>query len=474
MRRIVLGADAGTHGVRVLAVSLPDCSVVGKSIRFYKQRGDSAQDLEQTFLEALQDLTLPSHTSVAGLGITHQRGTVIPVDEDCRPLATAFSDSDTRALDAAGFLRQGIDPAAYYDVSGCPVVSFNGFAKVLWCRENIPALFERAAAWLSPQDYLLSRLTGKLQMSQGSALRSGFLNVRTRRMNTELLPDAAFLRVPCTPVGECCGVAADEWAKRVPLLKQVPLYAVPGDQPAAVLGAGAADGTRMVMNLGTTFVTSIAGGNLCADQDRLITTEILPLGFYSPEFGTGAGGQFMDFLTRTLWGETPQDCLSWSRFDELAAGVPAGAEGLRIVPLLWQATSPGVSGRISGLRAEHTRAHFLRAAYEGLSYEAGIAVRKMESVCGQNADTIRVFGGLSACRTFLQILSSVSGKTVEATGEQQASAYGAALTVAIGLGVFQTYGELCSLTGWTTRVCQPKAEECDRYESEFERYCEQR
>jgi sugar (pentulose or hexulose) kinase len=77
---------------------------------------------------------------VAGLGITHQRGTVIPVDEDCRPLATAFSDSDTRALDAAGFLRQGIDPAAYYDVSGCPVVSFNGFAKVLWCRKTYPSV----------------------------------------------------------------------------------------------------------------------------------------------------------------------------------------------------------------------------------------------------------------------------------------------------------------------------------------------
>lgn len=474
MRQIVLGADAGTHGVRVLAVGLPDGSVLGSGIRYYERGGDSAQELEETFLEALQALTLPADASVTALGITHRRGTVIPVDEACRPLAPAFCDSDDRALDGVGFLRHGIDPAAYYAVSGCPVVSFNGFAKVLWCRENMPALYGRAAAWLSPQDYLLSRLSGTLQMSQGSALRSGFLDVRARRMNTELLSGADFLRVPCVPVGECCGVVSDRWEKHVPWLKGVSLFAVPGDQPAAVLGAGAAGGACMAMNLGTTFVTSVVGENVCSDGEGLVTTEILPLGLYAPEFGTGAGGQFMDFLTRTLWDEIPQDSPSWSRLDELAAGVAAGADGLRIVPLLWQATSPGVSGRIEGLRAEHARAHFLRAAYEGLAYEAEIAVRKMTAACGRRADTIRVFGGLSACCTFLQILSSVTGKTVEAAGEKQASAYGAALTAAIGLGVIHTAEDLRDVTGRTRLVCRPETEEYERYETEFERYCRQR
>lgn len=473
-RQVVLGADAGTHGVRILALRLPDCAVVAQSASGYRRTLDDgvqeldARELEQAFFRALEALELPADAEAVALGITHQRGTVIPVDADCRPLAPAFCDSDERALDEEGYRAGGVDPDEYFRRSGCPVVSFNGFSKILWCRRNAPALYEAAAAWLSPQDYLLSRLTGRLQLSEGSALRSGILDIERRALWRDLLPGAPFLQLPCTAVGGDCGAAAAQWAGQFPALRRARLFAVPGDQPAAFLGTGAGPGT-MAMNLGTTFVASTESDRPARDPDRKITTEVLPGGRYAPEFGTGAGGQFLDFLTGLLLGAAPDRAEEWARLDREALSVPAGAQGLRIVPLLWQVTSAGVDGRITGLRPFHTRAHFLRAAYEGLACEARLSVRRL-SACAAPPRALRVFGGLSALPGFLQILASVLGVPVEAAAQPQASAFGAGLTCALGLGALDG-AALRGAAGAPRCIRYPNREEQVYYEQAFQRYC---
>lgn len=475
----VLGADAGTHGVRILALRLPDCTVAARSICGYRRRvGDGVQELdakelERAFFEALHTLELPQGARVAALGITHQRGTVIPVDAGCVPLAPAFCDSDERALDAAGYRAEGLDPGGYYQRSGCPVVSFNGFSKILWCRRYRRELFDRTAAWLSPQDYLLSHLTGTLQMTEGSALRSGILDIQKRELACDLLFDAPFLRLPLTAVGASCGEADRSVVRKFPVLERALLFAVPGDQPAAVLGAGAAVPNAAAINLGTTFVVSAVSGSPVKDPEGLVTTEVLPGGLYAPEFGTGAGGQFMDFLTALLYGSVPDSEAKWAEIDGLAAGTPAGAQGLRIVPLLWQAASAGIEGCMSGLRPFHTRRHFFRAAYEGLTYETLLSLTKL-SAWTDTCEVLRVFGGLSRQPGFLQILASVTGKRVEAVGETQASALGAGLTCALGLGAVRSAGALPDISSAHRRTLYPNKEERLYYEQAFQEYCTRR
>lgn len=475
VKQLVLGADVGTHGVRILAVSVPDCAVLAQSSRSCGRIcAEGVQELdmaevERAFTGALEALKLPPDTVVAGVGITHQRGTIVPVDGQCVPLANAFCDSDERALDEAGFREYGFDSAVYYERTGCPVVSFNGFAKILWCRKHRPDLYQTAAAWLSAQDYLLSRLLGRLQMSAGSVLRNGFLNIRSRLPDIRLLSDAPFLQGPCAAVGACVGLVSENWAARFPFLRGAKLFAVPGDQPAAVLGSGVLRCTTMAMNLGTTFVTSTITETVPQDRTCMVTVEVLPFGLYAPEFGTGAGGQFLDFLTGLFYGQTPRNADTWSMLDHEAAEAPPGADGLQIVPLLWQATSAGIEGRIAGLRPFHNRAHLLRAAYEGLAYEARLSVDKLAG-CTTVPQRLRVFGGLSGCDTFLKILSSVLGIPVEAAGQKQSSAFGAALTCAAGLGYARSMEQLRQFPAQPRCTHHPIGKERGFYETEYKRY----
>lgn len=468
---VVLGVDAGTHGVRALALDVADRRAVAQSVCAYSRisRGDTqtldATALENAFFQALESLTLPDGCRVEALGVTHQRGTVIPVDADCRPLAPAFCDSDNRALCGDGFLESGLDPQSYYETSGCPVVPFNGLAKILWCRRHMPTLYQKTAAWLSPQDYMLSRLTGRMQLTEGSALRNGYLDVEKRRLASFPGLETPFTRFSCTPVGGCCGKAADR--PRISFLKDLPLYAVPGDQPAAFLAVGAASPARAAMNLGTTFVASVRSAVPARDRQAIVTTEVLPFGLYAPEFGTGAGGQFMDFLTNLFFGGPPMDAATWTALDQGAGDIAPGGEGLRIVPLLWQATSAGAQGRMEGLKPFHTRAHFVRAAYEGLACEARLSLEKLAE-CTEVPGTLAVFGGMSRCNAFLDILASMTGKRVEAAAQTQASAQGAALCCMIGLGIFADMEQISMAMESSSRVYMPRNEAF--YDTYFQEY----
>ena len=475
--QFVLGADAGTHGIRILAMRLPDCHIAAKSAaQYHRVLANGLQELHaealtEAFCKAMDELALPPHAEIKAIGITHQRGTLFPVDASGKALASAFCDSDERAADAAEYLKAGIDSAAYYRNSGCPIVSFNGFSKILWCRENLPKLFAEAKAWLSPQDYLLTMLSGQLQISEGSALRGGFLNVRTRKIWTELLPEWKDQNLDCTPVGESCGTVSAAWAERWPALRHTKLVAVPGDQPAAVLGCGT--GTESVaINLGTTFVASMIAEQPVLDPSAMITTEVLPCNAYSPEFGTGAGGQFMDLLM-TLMG-AGGDPERWSRLEREADALPIGAEGLRIVPLLWQVTSAGIEGRISGLRPFQTQGHLMRAAYEGLAYETRLSVERLRRCVDQKIQTIRVFGGLSTSELFLKILASVMALPIEAAMEQQSSAVGAGLVCMLALHEYTDLDELRNAVGKPRCVVHPDREMTELYEREFQSYCEWR
>ncbi len=485
----VLGIDAGTHGIRILALRTSDAGVICTSQAPYERHVRNgiqeldAEAVRSAFEEALLNLPLPDHAAVCALGITHQRGTVLPVKDENGfpvPLHPALCDSDERAASGSEYRAMGIDPDRYYRESGCPVVSFNGFSKILWMKAHEQSLFAQTDAWLSIQDYLLSLLSGRILNTEGSLLRNGLLDIHTRKPHAGHLNAAGLKIGSFTGVGEDCGSVSAEMALKFPFLEKARLIAVPGDQPAAYWGAAEGVPDIAAMNLGTTFVVSIASGKPLFSADGLITTEVLPDGLYSPEFGTGAGGQFMDFLKSILAPEK-ENAQFWQEMNFLSGKIPAGADGLKIVPLLWQVTSGGVEGCIRGLLPHHTPAHFVRAAYEGLAFEAALSVRKVFKAAAEDdrsfvrPDVLRVFGGLSASRVFLQILASVLGMKVCKAGQMQSSAYGAGLVCINSLaGTLHSAGRKTdagtSKTAVPSEVFLPDKTEEAYYERAFEQY----
>ncbi len=307
-------------------------------------------------------------------------------------------------------------------------------------RRHEPAAFARTAKYLLLEDYLLYRLTGEYVTERSLQADTLFLDVRSGRW---WQPMFDFIGITTGQMGRLCdpgevvGPLSPDGAAALGL---TPLtLAVTGamDQMMGALGAG---------NAAPGLATETTGGALAivATLDRffLDPQRRMPTMFHARP------------ATYALmpWAQTAGMALKWFRdqFYALesqvvyasyadpymlmtgqAAAVPAGSDGLIVLPHLEGAACPEFNpyarAVFFGASMRHTRAHFTRGILESVAY---MLKRNLDTVeeLGIPVDRIRSIGGGARSRLWLQIKADVLQKPVEAPEIEEAALLGAALS----------------------------------------------
>jgi len=146
-------------------------------------------------------------------------------------------------------------------------------------------------------------------------------------------------------------------------------------------------------------------------------------------------------LTRWFRDECARDMDDSEAYASLfasAEGERAGSEGLLVLPYFsgerTPINDPYASGVIAGLRLSHTRAQMFRAILEGV----GFGVRhNLETFADIGADVRRIVavGGGAQTRTWLQIVSDISGVTQILPKVTVGAAYGNAFLAGRAAGL---------------------------------------
>jgi xylulokinase len=123
--------------------------------------------------------------------------------------------------------------------------------------------------------------------------------------------------------------------------------------------------------------------------------------------------------------------------DEAAAGIQPGSEGLLFQPHLLGEWAPywdeHLRANFIGATMRHTRAHFTRAALEGVAFSLRDAIEGLAKI-GLHYGEYRLIGGGAKSRLWAQIVSDVLGQEL-LLPRQQDAAYGAALITAVAAGL---------------------------------------
>ena len=126
-----------------------------------------------------------------------------------------------------------------------------------------------------------------------------------------------------------------------------------------------------------------------------------------------------------------------SLFDDLIASVPPGSMGLTVQPY-WSPglRNPGPEGKgaIIGFGDVHTRAHFYRALIEGLAYGLRAGRELIEGRTRRPITRLMISGGGAQSDGAMQIAADVFNLAAERPQVAEASALGAAMLAAAGLG----------------------------------------
>jgi xylulokinase len=157
-----------------------------------------------------------------------------------------------------------------------------------------------------------------------------------------------------------------------------------------------------------------------------------------------------------------------ARACQLAATVPPGAEGLIFLPHLTGEAAPHLDpearGAWFGLTRRHDHRHLARAVIEGVAFAARGVVEAIEALAG-TAREIRLSGGGSQNRLWLEIFANVLGRRIT-VGAAHSSARGAAL---LAMAMATARDPLALAAEWAVAgtPIEPEPETAARYELHY-------
>jgi len=192
--RIYLILDIGTSDIKCACVD-SDYKILSQHLRKFpiEQKQNTFEvDFNHFFnttnnllKECLADPNLKRST-IEALLITSQAQTFTAVDADISPIYKGIVWLDERAEREAAYLKKKLPEFAQLAGFKRPLPSLY-ISKLLWLKQNQPAVFEKARAFPLINEYLVYRLTGKFYCDLTSFGMGGLYDFRQNAINTKLL-----------------------------------------------------------------------------------------------------------------------------------------------------------------------------------------------------------------------------------------------------------------------------------------------
>jgi len=394
-----------------------------------------------------------SPSEIAGLALTTQRATMVCLDGGGHVLRPAILWLDQRRCDHPPEL--GVLWHALFGLAGANglIRHFQREAEANWLAEYQPALWHETKKYLFLSGYLSYRLTGDYVDSIGAQV--GYVPFEYKRLDWARHGDwkwkAVAIRHDQLPTlvapGQRLGALSRIAAEELGLPPRLPIIAAAADKACEVLGSGALEPDVAALSFGTTATINTTQPRYLEVQRLLPAYPAALPGAWNTEVQIYRGFWMVSWFKREFAHR--EQALARERgvpveslFDELVRGVPPGSQGLTLQPY-W---SPGVrdpgpeaKGAIIGFGETHTRAHFYRAILEGLAYGLRAGREQIERKIGLRIRRVLVAGGGSQSDTAMQITADVFGLPAERPEVYETSALGAAINLAVGLGLHPDY-----------------------------------
>ncbi len=491
MTRLVVAIDVGTSGVRAMLFDTTG-AVLASAYEEFNSLFPSPSWVEQeapnwwtttckVVGQVMRAGTFDPH-DVAGISVTNQRETIVPIDAEGRPLRRAIVWQDRRTVPQCDHIRELLGREEVYRTTGLTIDPYFSAPKILWIKQNEPDLFERTHKFLLVHDFVVLKMTGRTVTDYSNASRTMLFDIKRAQWSDRMLEALGIpeekLPEPVRP-GTIVGELTGDAARHCGLAEGTPVVAGGGDQQCAALGVGVVKEGMIKTTTGTgTFMLAYSDSPRLDPEMRLLCSRHVVGDSFVVEasmFTTGSALRwFRDNLGREECeeaeerGADPYDVMA-----QRAEKVPPGAEGVIHIPHFVGAGAPYwnpyARGVFAGLALGHTRAHLIRAILEGVAYEIRTNLDVVRSL-GLDVSEMRVTGGAAKSDIWMQIQADVLGVPVIRTEVGEATALGAAILAATGVGLFSDVREAAGEMVRLRSRLEPVPDRREVYDRAFERY----
>ncbi len=422
---------------------------------------------------------LPDTGAIRGVAVTGFGMDGLPINKVGNALYPMISWHCPRTEGQASRFSNCMGRDEIFRLTGKQAMHIDSIYRMMWIKENHPAIMEKTDKWLLAEDYINHMLCGSKTIDYSMACTTSVFDPETCKWVDRLITAADIplhIFPECVQSGTPIGTVTEAASRKTSLKKGTPVIQGGHDYICAALAVGCIT-PQNVLNVTGTWemavqtVTKVQKSRAIFDSGCYIESHAAR--GKSCCVGSGVCADMLEWFKGQFAFEeqmTGQETGVWERLMEKAAA--GDSNGCFFLPHFSGAYAPVADSRslgaFIGLSNDVTRGGMIRAMVEGLNYQFRGILEALEAASGIRADKILGVGGAARNAFWMQNKADVTGRTIKIPDVYEATPLGAALLAGIGTHVYKDEKDAVSSTCRPGRTYTPDKTMHERYSEHYQ------
>lgn len=477
MSNYLLGVDIGTGSSKGVLIESVSGTVLAQSTIPHgvslPHPGWVEQDAETIwwgeFVQIVKDLLQESGVAprdILGVGVSGIGPCVLPVDEEFNPLRPAILYGvDTRATAEIEQYLQDLGEEEVFRRAGCELSASAVAPKILWLYNNEPEVYNKARWFLTCQNFIVARLTGKASIDNYTASTySPIIDVEKR----------SWIDETTAGINPTAKLPQKYWTTEVVGGVTLQAAKTTGLQPGTPIIAGTIDAAAEAVSIGNYSVGDTMGMFGSSNSIIAITSAYTRsktfwgLNWLFPDQyavvgGMATVGSLTKWFLETVYRPAPDapEQNPYAQMADLLNMSRPGANNLVALPYFegerTPINDPIARGAFFGLTLRHTQADLYRALLEAVAF--GMR-HNLEKMADEDIDVklINAVGGGAKNLGWMQLIANIADVDVRIPQGISGASYGDAILAGIGVGL---YKDASQAKVWDEAALQLKPDHAD-------------
>ena len=398
---------------------------------------------------------------------------------DERPARPGIVSTDSRAV---SYIEQwNVDGTAdkAFEKTRQSILACQPVALLSWIRDNEPGVLENTKWIFGVKDYIRYRMTGEAFAEITDISGSSMVNLNTFSYDRDLmalygLEDLMDKLPPLKYSADLCGSVTDDCAAQSGLVPGTPVAAGLFDIDACAISMDIVDEDHLAVIAGTWSINEYIAKSPVLDRSVKMNSLYCLPGYYlveecSPTSASNQEwfvGEFLQELAQSK-GKHPYEVSN-----EMAASVDVNATLPVYLPYLFGGCDDArARASFIGIDGGHTRAHLMRAVYEGVVFGHKLHINRLMRH-REHTTAIRMAGGVVNSPMWVQMFADVLGQRIETIKASELGCLGAAMAAAVAAGLYPDLKTAASDMVQIGRIYTPNPDVFQAYEKKFKRWAD--
>ena len=456
MAVLLLGYDVGSSSIKatlmdadtgktLASATSPDkeLDIIAKEIGWAEQHPDTWWEHVKTATQKIKGKVKFDPVDVQAIGISYQMHGLVVVDKNKKVLRPSIIWCDSRAV------QTGEKAAEAIGQEKCLKRLFNlpgnfTASKLKWVKDNEPDIYSKIHKMMLPGDYIAMKMTGEIKTTP-SGLSEGILWDFEADEPADFVLDnygiSDELIAETVPTFSVQGQLTKEAADELGLAGGTKISYRGGDQPNNALSLSVLAPGEIAVTAGTSGVVYGVSDKKKYDQHSRVNVFVhVNHSAKNPRYGVLLCVNGTGILNSWLKHNFVAENMDYPQMNEIAAEAPVGSDGLVILPYGNGAErtleNRNIGASVHGWNFNiHKKAHFLRAAQEGIVFALNYGLGIMKNM-GIELKTVKAgHANMFLSPLFTEAFATVTGASVELYNTD--GSQGAARGAGIGAGIYK-------------------------------------